>query len=415
MATTLVGVVLLVAVAAWRVPWDPVAGPALRPPPAMDWFTAAQVARGEDFASWARVWSLGSLLVSLAVTCWFGFTRMGRSVVARLRGPWWLRAVIAVAGLTLLGRVLTLPFAVLQRRRVRAFGLSEQDWWGFAADLVRTQVVTIAATTLGVLVLLAIARRWPRTWPAVAGAAIGVLVLLGSFAYPVLVEPVFNSFTPLPEGRLRTDILALAASEGVRVDDVLVADASRRTTTLNAYVSGYGSTRRVVLYDTLVQDLPPDQTLSVVAHELTHARYDDVLTGSVLGALGALTGVGLLGLALARRDDGGPLGPLDVPRVLALVAVATLLVSPVENAITRHLETRADAGALGATGDPAGFIGLQQQLAARSAADLTPPPLWQWWFGSHPTTLNRIALALRAQDAREPGRLPPARRHRPGF
>ncbi|MCY7396022.1 MAG: M48 family metallopeptidase [Nocardioides sp.] len=397
--TTVVGLVLLVAVAAWRVPWDPVAGPVLRAPAAGDWFTPAQVARGEDFASWARVWSLSSVLVSLAVACWFGLTRAGRSLVEGLPGPWWLRTALCVTVLTLLGRVVTLPFAVLQRRRVRAFGLSEQDWWGFAADLVRTQVVTIAATTVAVLVLLGIARRWPRTWPAVAGATLGVLVLLGSFAYPVLVEPVFNRFTALPPGPLRTDILALAEREGVRVDNVLVADASRRTTTLNAYVSGYGSTRRVVLYDTLVDDLPADETLSVVAHELTHARHDDVLTGSVLGALGAATGVGLLGLLLVRRTEHEePVGAGDVPRLLALVAVASLLVGPVQHGISRQIETRADVGALEATRDPAGFIRLQQELAARSVADLTPPPAWQWWFGSHPTTVNRIALALRVQD-----------------
>ena len=92
--------------------------------------------------------------------------------------------------------------------------------------------------------------------------------MLGSFVYPVLVEPLFSSFTPLPDGPLRTGVLELAEVEGVHVDDVLEADASRRTTTLNAYVSGFGSTRRVVLYDNLVRDVPEDQVLSVVAHEL---------------------------------------------------------------------------------------------------------------------------------------------------
>ena len=132
------------------------------------------------------------------------------------------------------------------------------------------------------MAVIATARRWRRAWPAVAGVLLAVLVLLGSFVYPLLVEPLFNSFTPLPDGSLRTRILALADTEGVHVDDVLVADASRRTTTLNAYVSGFGGTRRVVVYDTLVEDLPEDEALSVVAHELAHARHDDVVTG--LGA-----------------------------------------------------------------------------------------------------------------------------------
>src|SRR5206468_3731899 len=115
--------------------------------------------------------------------------------------------------------------------------------------------------------------------------------------------PLFNHFTPLPDGELRTQVLALAEQEHVRVDDVLVADASQRTTTLNAYVSGFGSSRRVVVYDNLLDDLDRREVLSVVAHELGHARHDDVLTGSVLGAAGALVGVGLL--ALLAGSGGG--------------------------------------------------------------------------------------------------------------
>ena len=136
------------------------------------------------------------------------------------------------------------------------------------------------------MVLIGCARRFPRAWPAVAGTLLGCLVMVGSFVYPVLVEPAFNSFTPLQDGPLRTQILQLADTEHVHLDDVLVANASRRTTTLNAYVSGFGSTRRVVLYDNVIHDLPRAQILSIVAHELGHARHDDVLTGSVLAALG---------------------------------------------------------------------------------------------------------------------------------
>ena len=86
-----------------------------------------------------------------------------------------------------------------------------------------------------------------------------LLVVLVSFAYPVVVEPVFNKFTPMPDGPLRTSLLQLAREDGVPVKDVLVADASRRTTSLNAYVSGIGATRRIVVYDTLVDTAPPER------------------------------------------------------------------------------------------------------------------------------------------------------------
>jgi STE24 endopeptidase len=210
---------------------------------------------------------------------------------------------------------------------------------------------------------------------------------------------LFNDFTPMKAGPLRSDILALAAKEHVHIDDVLVADASRRTTTLNAYVSGYGSTRRVVVYDTLLTGLSRPEAEVVVAHELGHAKHDDVLLGTVLGALGSAAGIGLLGLVLSRRwllhragADG--LGdPRVVPLVLALAVVGSLLTSPVQNTISRAIEARADRAALQATQDPETFIAMQRQLALRSLADPTPPAWSQFWFGSHPTVLQRIGLA----------------------
>jgi STE24 endopeptidase len=390
-----IGGLAFVALAAWLVPWSPVPGGV--PPPAdpASVFTAGQVRRAEEFSSGARALSWASLAVSVAVTCWFAFSARGRRLTERLPGPWWFRVLLAVALVQLAVRVVTLPFAVLLRRRLLEYGLTEQSWAGFASDQVRGQAVGIVTLALGLVVLVGCARRWPRAWPAVAAGLLAVLVLLASFVYPVVVEPLFNSFEPLPDGSLRTQILRLADREGVRVDDVLVADASRRTTTLNAYVSGFGGTRRVVVYDNLVESLPEDEALSVVAHELAHARHNDVVTGSLLGAAGAVLGVGLLALLLGtgRLGRRSMAEPAVVPLVLALLAIGSLLASPVQNTISRQIETRADVDALRAAPNPEAFAAMQRQLALRSLADPTPPAWSQFWFGSHPTTLTRIAIA----------------------
>ena len=406
LAVTAAAGVALVVLAALLVPWHPVPGGTPDPVAARSVFSAEQVARAEAFSRSARWWSWSSLGASLAIALVLGLTSAGRRLLARLpgarRGWWWVRVVVAVAALEVLGRLLTLPFAVLLRRDVLAYGLSNQAWAGFAADLLRTELVAVVTTSLLVLVVVGCARRWPRWWTAVAAAAVAALVLAGSFAYPVLVEPLFNHFTPLPAGPLRTGVLTLAQREGVAVDDVLVADASRRTTTLNAYVSGFGGTRRVVLYDTLVDDVPTDEALSVVAHELAHARHDDVLTGSLLGSAGAALGVGLLGLLLGglrRRGHPAASDPTVVPLVLALVALGTVLSLPAQNAVSRCIETRADVDALVATRDPAAFVAVQRQLGVRSLADPTPPAWAQWWFGSHPTGLTRIAVARQLERA----------------
>ena len=392
----LVAAVGVAVVAVIWVPWHPVPGGApgaVRPESV---FTVEQIARGEDYAAWARRWSLLSLAISLAVSSVLGFSHWGARLIAGLPGRWWVKVVLGVLVISLLGRLATLPCSVMLQRHRLANGLSTQSWVGYARDVATSEAVAVFTTSLGLLVLLGVARRWSRAWPAIAAGMVAALVVLGSFVYPLVVEPLFNDFTPLAEGELRSEIFALADQQGVRIDDVLVADASRRTTTLNAYVSGFGSTRRVVVYDNLVESLPRDEALSVIAHELAHAAHGDVVIGTALGALGGATGVGLLGLLVTTgpgRLRRSMADPRVVPLVLALSVWATLAASPLENGISRQIETRADVDALKATGDPVAFIEMQKILALRSLADSTPPHWLQWWWGSHPTTLERVAIA----------------------
>ncbi|WP_248582209.1 M48 family metallopeptidase [Nocardioides sp. InS609-2] len=401
---TAVGGLAFVVLAALVVPWHPVPGGRVTPVDPGSVFTTLQLARADDFARWARIWSWGSLAVALVVAAALGFTRLGRSLMQRLPGPWWVRIVLGVAACDLIGRLVTLPFAIMLRRLQRANDLTRQSWGGYVIDTVKGEVLDIVVTSIALVMLIGLARRWRRVWPVVAAGLLAALIVLGSFVYPLLVEPVFNNFTSLPDGDLRTGIFELAGKEGVPVDDVLVADASRRTTTLNAYVSGFGGTRRVVLYDNLVDDLPRDEALSVVAHELAHARHRDVVVGTALGATGAVMGVGLLALVVGwsrRRSGHGSDGMADVavvPLVLALMAFGTVLSAPVQNGISRQIETRADVDALRTTGERAPFVELQRQLALRSMADSTPPAWSQWWFGSHPGVLMRIAVADRLID-----------------
>lgn len=399
LAVTLVAGVAFAVVAALLVPWHWVPGGHLVTVQADQVFNGAQIARGEHVSGLLRHAAWGNILIGLLVAALLGFTRLGSVLVGRLPGPWPVRAVLAAVGVTVIGAVAALPLEWSGQRVERAEGLSHQPWGSWLADQAISLGVTSVFTAVGVLVVVGLARLAPRTWPLWGALAAAALAMVGSFVYPVLVEPLFNHFTPMKAGALRTEIFALADKEHVHIDDVLVADASRRTTTLNAYVSGYGSTRRVVVYDTLLTGLPRSQTEMIVAHELGHAKNDDVLLGTVLGALGSAAGIGLLGLVLGRRrllehtDVDGLADPRAVPLVLALALVGSLLASPVQNTISRAMEARADRVALQATGDPNTFIAMQRQLALRSLADPTPPAWSHFWFGTHPTTLQRVGLA----------------------
>lgn len=396
LTTTALGVVLYVV-----VPWDWTPGAGMPPVDPSAGLPTEALARIAAYSDRADAYGLASTALGLLVALGLGLTPWGGRLVRRLPGRrWWpLHVLVTVVVLALVGRLVTLPLGVAAEDLRRDYGLSTRDWAGYAADVLRGLLVSVVVLTLVLLVLLALVRYARRAWWLLASLLAAGFVVVASYVYPLAIEPLWNDFEPLDDGSLRTSLLSLAEADGLEVDDVLVADASVRTTAVNAYVSGFGATKRIVVYDTLVDGAPPAEVRQVVAHELGHADEDDVLTGTLVGALGAAAGVTLLLLVagsgpLRRRAGVGGLGEVAaVPMLLALVAVGTLLALPAQNVVSRAVEARADRHALGLTDDPATQIALQQRLAVRNLND-PDPPAWQYlWFASHPTAAQRVALA----------------------
>jgi STE24 endopeptidase len=400
----LLGVALAVVIAV-VTPWDLLPAPAggRTPVDPSAAFTPAQAARAEDFAAALRPASLASLVLGLVVSALFGLTRAGaataRAVARPLGGGWAWQVLLGSLVIMVAGRLATLPLAGYGEMIRHRYGLSTRGWGLWARDVATSTGINAGLTALGLLAIVGLARRAPRSWWAWAGGGAAALVVVGSFLYPLLIEPAFNRFEPMPASALRTELFALAERSGTPVQDVLVADASRRTTALNAYVSGFGSTRRIVVYDTLLDQLPDAEIESIVGHELGHVATDDVLTGTLIGAVGAGAGVALLGWLvgspplLRRAGASGPGDGKVVGLLLFLFAVGTLLSTPVQNLVSRHLEARADLHALDLTEDPASFIAVQRALGAANLNDPDPPAVWQWAFGTHPTVPQRIAFA----------------------
>jgi STE24 endopeptidase len=366
-------------------------------------FTPAEVARAKAFAAALRPASLASLLLGLVVSALFGLTRAGaavtRAVARPLGGGWVWQALLGPIVFVVAGRLVTLPLSAYAEVVRHRYGLSTRSWGLWVRDVATSTAISAGLTALVVLAVVVLARRAPRTWWAWAAAGAAGLVVVGSFLYPLLIEPAFNRFEPMPPSALRSELFALAERSGTPVDDVLVADASRRTTALNAYVSGFGSSRRIVVYDTLLDRLPDDQIESIVAHELGHVVNDDVLTGTLIGALGSAAAVSLLGWLLGwtrllrRAGADSPGDPRVAGLLLFLVAAGSLLATPVQNVVSRQIEARADLHALDLTRDPVAFAAVQRELGVANLSDPDPPAAWHWFFGTHPTTAQRVAFA----------------------
>jgi len=307
-----------------------------------------------------------------------------------------LGAAGAGAGLSLTMTAASLPLAAIGHARAVRVGLATQRWPGWLADLARSTAIATPLAGAGGALLAALMGRWPARWwlpGAVAATAISSgFMVLG----PVLLDPVFNNFTPLEPGPLRDDVIDLAARAGVRVGEVFEVDASRRTTGANAYVTGLGPTKRVVLFDTLIERFSPAETRIVIAHELAHVRHRDVQRGLALLALAApaaLHAAQRLTEALAGSAPH-PSAAESLPAVVLALGAAMAAVGPVSSQLSRAIERRADAFALELTRDPAPLIAFERRIVSQNLADPQPPRWLTALIGSHPPAFERVGAAV---------------------
>jgi len=362
------------------------------------YFSPAQVARAEGYRAPELPLYLAGTLLELAVLA-----------VLVARPPRWLRdqagkgrvmlrVAVTAAALSLLLALVGLPLGAISRQRGIDVGLVTRSWPGWAQDVALGGAIQAALMALTAVALVGLMRRLPRWWwlPASGVVAAGAAVVL--YLTPVVLDPLFNRFTPL-QGPARADVLSLAERAGVDVGEVYAVDASRRTTAANAYVAGFGPTKRVVVYDTLLKRFTRDELRLVLAHELAHQHYDDVPHGLLYVLLVApfgLLAVALLTATLTHREGVARAGPgrLADARTLPALALSLALVYPavttVSNQLSRRVEARADTFALQLTNAPKPFVAFERRITVRNLSEPDPPRLSRWLFGTHPAPIERI-------------------------
>ena len=312
-------------------------------------------------------------------------------------GPWhlvdglgWAGAAAVYAALvTVAGEIVRSPVSFWRDYlRERRYGFSTQSRAGWLVDAVKGEAITLLLTAAFWVGLVGLARSLPSAWPAVAAAALALAVGFLSFVAPVVLEPIFNRFQPLADERLAAELRGLAERGGVPVRDVLVADASRRTTKVNAYVSGLGKTRRVVLYDTLLDAADEGELKLVVAHELGHRRERHIVKLTLGGMAAAAIWVVLLWAFLGTRIAS----PRELPLVLLSSLGLRLVAAAPVAALFRHWERAADRYSLELTRDLPSFERTHLNLARKNLGDLAPPRLVYLLLFTHPTAPERLEL-----------------------
>jgi STE24 endopeptidase len=360
------------------------------------YFSTAELDRAEDFRGPQRLLGLAGLGVSGATLALLALRPPGpaRRLLERAGSRPLRGAALTGAGLALTLTAVELPLAAVRHERAVDVGLSTQDWGPWLGDVAKSTGLEVLFAAGGGALALGLVRRFPRGWWAPAAGCAVAFGVITIYLFPVVVDPLFNDFERLPDGRLRSEVVQLAEQADVDVGEVYRVDASRRTTGANAYVGGLGTTKRVVLYDNLIEDFPPDQVRSVVAHELAHVKHRDVPRGLLWLALVAPAGV-FLGQQLARRirpHGWERAGPEVLPTLALSMGLVSLTLGIASNVLSRQVEARADAFALRLTADSAAHIALEQRLSVTNVGDPDPPALLHLLFGTHPTTIDRIGI-----------------------
>jgi STE24 endopeptidase len=306
------------------------------------------------------------------------------------RGAAFLGAVLAAEAL------LTSPFSVYSTFSLeRRFGFNRTKFGTWLLDALKSALLTAALGLPLLWLLYAFVDGAGRLWWLWAAAAFSVIDVILSMIFPTLIAPLFNKFKSLPEGPLSSRIAQLTSRLGFRNAGVFVMDGSRRSSHSNAYFAGVGATRRIVLFDTLIETTGEDEILAVLAHEIGHAKLRHILKRTVASVALSFAAFFVLDLMMGWEALYAAFG-FAAPSKHALLLIlglasgpATFFLVPAFSAWSRRHEYEADRFAARAVG-PEPLSSALIRLNRENASNLWPHPLYSAWYYSHPTLVERL-------------------------
>ncbi|ODU57927.1 MAG: peptidase M48 [Comamonadaceae bacterium SCN 68-20] len=353
---------------------------------------------------------LGLLDMALGAAVLVGWTLLGgldllnQALLAWLGGGM-VQQLALLAAFALISGLIDLPLSLAQTFGVeQRFGFNQMTWKLWLTDLLKSTLVgALIGLPIAALILWLMGAAGPLWWLWAWGAWMGFNVLL-MWVYPSFIAPLFNRFQPLQDEALKARVTALMQRCGFAAKGLFVMDGSRRSAHANAYFTGFGTAKRVVFYDTLLQQLTPAEVEAVLAHELGHFKHRHIaqrmaglfalsLAGfALLGWLSTqgwfYTGLGVVpNLSL---DGAAPNDALALLLFLLAVPVFSFFIAPLMAQWSRRHEFQADAYAM-AQADGGALASALLKLYQDNASTLTPDPLYVKYYYSHPPATERLA------------------------
>jgi STE24 endopeptidase len=308
--------------------------------------------------------------------------------------------------------LISLPFDAWEQFNLEAkFGFNRSTPGLWLADKLKGALLGLAIGVPLLWLLLALVTRVGGAWWIWAAALVFTVQLVMLIVYPRVILPLFNKLSPLPEGELRSRLVALGERTGFRAGAIEVIDGSKRSAHSNAYFTGFGRFRRVVLFDTLIAQLSAEELEAVLAHEIGHYRCGHIPRRIALSAVTLLAGFGVLAWLAAApwfvAGFGFPPAALAPAFLLfgLLSGAATFWLTPLSAAWSRRHEFQADEFARQAMSAAAPMIGALRKLSEKNLSNPTPHPLFSAFYYSHPTAFEREQALLTSERTLRPAGL----------
>ena len=279
------------------------------------------------------------------------------------------------------------------------YALSNQTFSAWLLEWAKKQLLSFAITTPLILILYTLIWNFESSWWFLGWAGYAIFSLVLGKLFPILIVPLFYTYSPISDEVLKRKIEALAKRFGVAIQNVYSLNLSKTTKKANAAFTGFGKTKRVILGDTLLNSFNHEEIETVLAHELGHYRHRDIWKqfgfGIALSLVGFWLAFQLLGALSYRLDYEGAADIRSFPLLCLIFFLFSLVMSPAANAFSRHAERRADQFALDTTKDQTSFISAMQKLGDLNLADPDPHPLIEFLLYDHPAIGKRIQMAER--------------------
>jgi len=353
------------------------------------------VPRAEGAAAYGRArraFALAGIVRSLAGMASFAYGSGSERLATVTKPRWaWLHASAFTAASLTVETLAELPLEFVEGYALeRRYGLSDQSPNAWLAERVKETALSVTISGVLAGLFAATLRRSGPRWPLVAGAGVLPLAVLANVVVPLYILPLFNRFEPL-RGPLESRLRALAARYGVGTAEILRMDMSRQTKKANAFVTGIGTTHRIVLGDTLLQHFPDDETTFVVAHELGHYVSKDswrMIAASQIYAAVLLYATSLL---VNEETRERPADPVTLSRIFFWLTLLSQLGRPALAAFSRSREWAADHFAVSATQAPRDGAAAFRRLRDQNLAEDEQPAWYEFLFSTHPSLKARIA------------------------